>query len=302
MLPVDELHVDAPIGRTRRTLRVADGAQVQTDDSEGVDRLFAPQDRVEAGAAWLERRWSAALASLACVLVGGYLFLEHGLPRLAERLALRVPLSLEQRMGEQVLEALESTELEPSGLTEQRQAELRRAFSDLVADLPESSGLRLELRSLDTPNAFALPGGTVVMTDELVALAEDDSEIVAVLAHEVGHEVKRHTLRQILQDSTVAVLLATLTGDVSTLSSATLGVPIWLLQSAYSRQFEREADAFALDLLERKGLDPASFARVLRRLQAEAPDLKGVLSYTSTHPDSDERIAAAEARSRAPQR
>src|SRR5262245_51193124 len=56
-----DVHVDAPLGRTRRTLRLADGAQVQIDDSDGLDRLLPARDRVDAGAAWLERRWSVAL-------------------------------------------------------------------------------------------------------------------------------------------------------------------------------------------------------------------------------------------------
>jgi Zn-dependent protease with chaperone function len=92
-------------------------------------------------------------------------------------------------------------------------------------------------------NAFALPGGFVVLTDELVALAETDLEIIAVLMHELGHVEMRHTLRQTLQGALPGLLLAAMTGDVDSLAS---GLPAALMQLRYSRQMETEADAYAL--------------------------------------------------------
>ena len=64
-------------------------------------------------------------------------------------------------------------------------------------------------------NAFALPDGVIVFTDELIGLLESDAEILAVFAHEYGHVVERHSLRQILQDSAIAVLSFLLIGEAT---------------------------------------------------------------------------------------
>ena len=83
------------------------------------------------------------------------------------------------------------------------------------------------------------------MTDELVELAEEENEIVAVLAHEVGHVRGRHSLRLLLQDSVAALLLVGILGDVSTASLIVASVPSVLVEAKHSREIEAEADDFA---------------------------------------------------------
>ncbi len=137
------------------------------------------------------------------------------------------------------------------------------------------------------PNAFALPGGTVVLLDELVAAAKDDDEILAVLAHEIGHLHGRHTMRQVLQTSAAGVIVEAVVGDVLSASSYAAALPAFLLEARYSRAFEREADAFGLTLLDRAGIDRAHFVNFLTRMEQEYPShLPGFLS---THPRAEER-------------
>jgi Zn-dependent protease with chaperone function len=146
-------------------------------------------------------------------------------------------------------------------------------------------------------NALALPGGTVVVTDELVRMMDNDDQVMAVLAHEVGHVAHRHLTRQLLQSSIVAVAASMLLGDVSGISGLAATVPTYLLTASYSRDFEREADAFAVRLLQRTGRSPALYADALERMQKHAEAHEGrepaIAKYLSTHPDTDERIRAA---------
>ena len=142
------------------------------------------------------------------------------------------------------------------------------------------------------PNAFALPGGTVVLLDELVAAARHDDEIAAVLAHEIGHLVEQHTMRHVLQTSGAGVIVAAVIGDVLSLSSYAAAVPAFLLDAGYSRAFEREADDFGLGLLDRAGIDRGHFVRFLTRMEQEHPS--GVPGFLSTHPRAEERGRAAE--------
>jgi Zn-dependent protease with chaperone function len=216
-------------------------------------------------------------------------------------MAPRIPAVVERHMGEQSLALIEKVELDPSRLPRARQAALRAGLTRMVAGLPRQADMRLLFRHSRHigANAFALPGGTLVITDQLVALARNDDEVMAVLAHEAGHHEHRHALRQTIESSGILVIASLLLGDASG-SSLAVGVPVVLLESGYSRGHEREADDFALDLLARTGRPPGAFADILERLErsehaARSAGLADV-GYLSTHPPSAARIARARAR------
>jgi predicted Zn-dependent protease len=144
-------------------------------------------------------------------------------------------------------------------------------------------------------NAFALPDGTIIFTDEMVALSEHDDELAGVLVHEIGHVVHRHGMRTVIQDSLLGFVLLAITGDVSGSSELFLALPVLLTQLAYSREFEREADDYALDYLRSHGTPTTHFANLIRRIdektkgKCQASDEKW-LDYLSTHPMTEERL------------
>jgi predicted Zn-dependent protease len=132
----------------------------------------------------------------------------------------------------------------------------------------------------------------------MVKLAANEGELMAVLAHEIGHARGRHALRLVLQDSGVAVLVTALAGDAVSMTFLAAALPTALLQSHYSRQFEAEADDYAFAHLKRHGYSAQLFADMMRRLQqaSKSSDQEGgVLQYFSTHPLTQERIDRAEA-------
>jgi Zn-dependent protease with chaperone function len=184
---------------------------------------------------------------------------------------------------------LDRTVFAPSALPSATRERLAARFATMVRELEPEDEAHVQFRQgkRTGPNAFALPSGDVIVTDELVELAEDDDELVAVLAHELGHVVHRHGLRHALQNSTLALLLLTLSADGTAISSLAVGLPTLLVEARYSRDFEREADRYALSYLSAQGIDPAHFARMLSRI----PGGSGGLTFLSTHPSTDERAA-----------
>jgi predicted Zn-dependent protease len=117
-----------------------------------------------------------------------------------------------------------------------------------------------------------------------------------VLAHEIGHVERRHTMRHILRDSATAVVIATTTADAASLSVAVAGLPAMLATMEYSREFEAEADDYAFRLLQGAGISPLAFATIMERLQRELEtDEDQELPFLSTHPGTTERIARARA-------
>jgi len=293
-----EVRIDARLGRMRRNLRFPDGANAETADDPFLDGLLLRQGGE--GISGRVHRWEVSPGRIAAALVATLLivfcFVRYGVPLLAEKAAFALPAASEELIGRHTLQILDRVSMQPSALPEPRQRELTRLFRSMTAGHPERRAWRLEFRASKAigANAFALPSGIVVITDAMVALAQNDDEIAGVLAHEVGHLVRRHSLRHLLQNSITVLLVASLTGDIASVSSLAATMPTVLIDAKYSRDFEREADAAAVNYLKQKGIPVRRYAEILARLDAEhykdrdaAPRLGELLG---NHPVMLERV------------
>lgn len=300
-----DVDLEFDLRRVRRSLRVADtprwlylpggGACVTTDnDAIDVVKRVVPYDQ-------LLHRWESrpALAALAVLLVFAFTIglIYRGVPALAEEVAYRIPVEAETLLGEQALQGLDSWILQASALPAERRQALREKFAAMTKAGGDRTPYRLEFRSSKIgPNAFALPAGIIVMLDDLVKLARRDEEVLGVLAHELGHVHNRHTLRSLLESSGVALIIAGLTGDIASTTSLAAAAPALLLQTKYSRDNEREADVYAIDLMKKAAMDPGALGRILARLDGGAGKKKGgpaIPTFLSTHPATEERRALA---------
>lgn len=295
-VPLASVRLEPRLGDLARRLDLPHGAScVVPADFE----LPGPADAPERLERWVneaEIRWLPALAATVAVVVGLWALITFGVPAAANLVARRISPSIERGMGEQALSTLDRVALQPSKLTTERQAALSARFQAMAALAPGDGVPVLLFRASPAvgPNAFALPGGTIVLLDELVAEAQSDDETLSVLAHELGHVRERHTLRHVLQTSAVGVLMAAVLGDVvSATSYAVAAVPTFLLNAGYSRAFEREADAFGFVLLDRAGIDRSHFVRFLTRLEEKHGDGRSLPGWLSTHPGAEERGRAA---------
>lgn len=291
------LRVSPLTGTGLRFVQLPDGGQFQCAHAGVLDRL--PQEVSSEGlAAWLERRWSVALASLALVialLVAAYVFL---LPVAAERIARHISPATERALGDEALAWMDRNHwFVPSQVDAALQYRLLGRFADLVHGLPQEAHYTLVFRASPRfgANAFALPGGVIVVTDEMLDAAQSEEEVLSVLAHEIGHVERRHATRNILHRSIVALVATGLTADASSAGTAVAGLPVFLTQMNYSRAFEAEADAFAFGLLRRHGLSPAAFADFMERLHAGDEDDAASTAFLSSHPLTADRVARARA-------
>jgi len=287
--------VDAPLPGVARALQLPDGAQLQTGDHAAVDALFPEAHKLESWVHGLERSWRYALGAVVVIALFSWWVIVDGVPLAAQVAAGFVPPGLEAQLGEQTLNGIDKSICKPSKLDAARQQALRERFALLIAGLEDGYGYRLELRNCAIgPNAFALPGGAIVMTDALVKLAKNDEQISAVLAHEIGHVRHRHGLRLGLQAAGVAALSAALLGDAVSITNLAVMLPTALLQSGYSRDFEAEADDFAFQRLRQISISPRAFAEVMELLEKEHRKRSGdSMDYFSTHPATAKRIQRA---------
>jgi len=257
-----------------------------------------PEQGIAARVAYaLESRWWAVGGGIAVAAACVWLVVAIALPLAADPVARSISPKLESHLGKQALTSLDATVLKPSKLPDDEQAEWKDKFDAFVAGEKGEEKYGIIFRHAGMPNAFALPGGTIVVTDEMVAAVGSDDELLAVLAHEIGHVRGRHAMRLVLQSSGLAVLMTALAGDAVGVTFLAVALPTMLLQSGYSRKFEAEADDYAFAHMKRHGVSPQAFADVMRRLEKEtggARDNDAMMRYLGTHPATAERIRRAE--------
>jgi len=259
--------------RTRHGTRVAhftEGGSVQCADAAAWDDWSRASGRRDSLVVTMQQSWRWVIASAVALIVLFGVIQQWGLPVAARAVVAVTPLSVDSSLGDTSLAVIDEHLMRPSKLPAAEQARLRDAFAKAVSTMPPGSVPAWQLvfrRSRIGPNAFALPGGTMVMTDELVELVgRDDKVITAVLAHELGHVRHRHGIRMLIQATALSGLAAMVVGDFSTVLA---GVPVLLGQASYSRDAEREADQEAVRILKSAGISPAVMVTMFEKIAAQ---------------------------------
>jgi len=290
-VPLDALRVSERTSHAARKVTFPDGATFEPDDPQAFNQLLVQTGHQDSAVVNAQGSWRTVLGSLAAIVTVLTLAYIYALPVVADRVAQALPASAERQLGQGVLEMLDRHALEPSKLPVARQQRIAAAFASLNAPHEGAPPYRLLFRkSRIGPNAFALPSGDIVMTDELVKLLPDDGAVMGVLAHELGHLHERHMTRRLIQGSAVAAISALLFSDVSAVIS---GLPALALDLHYSREAETEADDYAADMLVQNGLSLSNLEAVFAAL---AKLDKSPTPYLSSHPVSEERLARIRAR------
>ncbi len=293
--PLSGLAISARLGSVARRVTFPDGGLFETFDNDGIDRLagFAGAGFV-AEAERFHPRLLVAVVAVIALLFATY---RYALPVMVELAVAVTPPAVPALMSKGALQSLDTTVFEETGLDKERQHTLLGGFNRLAALTPRGiTGYTLHFRGGGPigPNAFALPDGTVVLTDELVALAgDDDAMIFGVLAHELGHVEHEDSLRRLYRAAGAAGLIMLIGGDLGSGAEDILVQGAGLAALSYSREQESAADRYSVELMARAGFDPTAIARFFRVLATEFGD-QGGSDFFSTHPASGDRAEEVE--------
>ncbi|MFC5461804.1 M48 family metallopeptidase [Massilia niabensis] len=317
---VTETRLAEPFSQAPAVLYFADGARCEIAGPRP-DRLLeeALGYRRSCVVRW-QHRIRGALAALLLLVALLVWSVGWGIPLLGARIADATPPSVDQAFGERALAGLEKSGIfRPSRLDWRQVAALAELLPEVA---PADMRLRLLVRDspYTGPNVFALPDGTIVVTDLMARLvfgqatALNDYQRVAlkgVLAHEIAHIQLRHTVREVASSSLTAALSSALLGDFSGASA----IPATLANLNFSREMETEADEFAIRLLREKGMSTLPMADLLdwfqkRQDEIEGEDDEGLPGWFSgsganffeTHPLTAERTGRLHAAARQQER
>ena len=305
-----ELSFSDRIGNIPRKITLPDDSVFQTTDNDAVDLWLKENQHQNSGSLWmhsLETRWRWIGTAVLGTILFCYAMVAWGLPWASHKIAFQLPSSVGVSLSEGTLATMDKLILDPSQLSESKKTAIQARFKQLLNSIDqEDFNYELRFRDMpDTANAFALPSGTVVVTDRLVEILGNQQQLDAILLHEIGHVVSRHSMRQVIQSSALTVALVMFTGDTSAVDQWAGALPVFLLQSQYSQGFETESDIYAFEHMTKLGIDPVRFAEALTlitddaykdtpKTKETADKLETALKYLSSHPLTVERNALSQ--------
>jgi Zn-dependent protease with chaperone function len=285
-------------------INLSDGARLEVRDASFHDYLQANESSFNRNLNWLKHKPVFILMALLLSTLAVIYFLTDGLPIVAKLATKAFPVKTENRIGKYIIDSdyFEKSLFQLSSLSLIRQEQIQKNFARYCAKMEACPAYRIQFRQskLVGANAFALPGGDIIVTDDLVNLAGNDNEINAVLAHELGHIAMRHSLQQMIQSSLRTIILVGITGDVDSVASALPGL---MFDLKYSRESEVDADNYAIAFMEKNCISPNAFVKIMGKIAEDRTkkddliSIKEVKKLFSTHPSYLERAMKFQSRS-----
>lgn len=305
-IEADGLHIESGVGTIAEVwpfaeLRLVDevyaGRPVRLKRKSGNERLTIADveflDRLRPHAGQLRRKdlrgantklRAAGWIGATTAILAGFWFL---LPRAAGPIASQVPLSWEEGLGRTVQR--QALALMASGSRVCTGRAGRQAIERLVRRLSaaEPSRYRFRVTVVDnkTVNAFAAPGGYIVVFRGLIDNSPGADGLAGVMAHEMGHVIERHGLENLVKALGLSFVMAALIGDTSAFGSIATDMAQSLATSKFSRDAEREADRIAVDMLNRTGISGRGFQAFFQAMaRTSGTEEKSIGRYFASHP------------------
>ncbi|NOR55158.1 MAG: M48 family metalloprotease [Sulfurovum sp.] len=310
------LKISPRLGNVERKITFTDLSLFTTDDNDAIDQYFSKHHKAYSLLHTLESHMGLVLIALLVTVLSTGAFFKWGVPWSSKKIAHALPEKTNQLIAENSMDFLDKYLFEDSNLSVKKKEQIQTYFYTNVAPLgTENKEIKYKLHfrdwsdgSVSIPNALALPSGDIILTDKFVELCKTQDEMDAVLLHEMGHVVHRHTLEMVIEGTFVSVAVMLIVGDSNGIADMGIGLGSVLMSSAYSRGHESEADSYAFKHMLAAHIDPASFSHIMTRMteymegakiaskdkeDGRKKEEKDILDYLSSHPNTKERIEIA---------
>lgn len=292
----NDLKITDKIGSVPREINIEEMGLLVVDANPQIDVWLSKGGKYDKAASMEKSRGFIIGASIG-VPAFLYVFFAFLVPVIAIAFADIVPDSAVELASSRTMTIMDSQVLDESEISAEDQAQLLNEMHAVIDQLSlDTAHFNILFRKSEFmgANAFALPNGTIVFTDEFIELVESDIDmIVAVLLHEIGHVEHKHSMRLIAETLATALAVDFFLGDLGALVEFFAGVTNTVAQNQFSQELEWEADEFALEQLTHLGREKDDFARAMERLSRESEGSIALEKYLSSHPSMKERIMNA---------
>lgn len=283
----DQLVVKWGTGTHTHTLYLKDPALIRSFRAATPPELTRALEETAARVRQVRSRHRTVWGIVLGVVGGLALFVWFGSDLLVEFAVDRIPVEWEQKLGESAYRdfLMQQTVLK-EGPAVAAVNEIAQRLTEKIPDNPYK--FEISVVKSDVVNAFALPGGYVVVFTGLMQKAESGEEVAGVLSHELNHVVQRHGLDRMVKQIGLLAIVTIILGDQQGLIGLMKQVGVELLTLKFGRAQETEADVTGLQLLHRAKIDPSGMVRFFERLSEKDKERVEILS---THPMSESRAA-----------
>lgn len=272
--PVADLELPEDLGQKAALLSLPGWASIEIEVYSDW-KYWSDKHQLNRGFQKYQLKSSFAFTAVFLIALFGVLVWKWGIPWAAEKSLVLIPHEIDQQFGEKALEYIDETFMQETNLTSEEQDEIATAFEEYLAlvepNLSPEYDLQFRSSSIG-PNAFALPGGIIIMTDEIVDLLENDKKaLFGVFAHELGHVKNRDSMKSLVQLSATGILMNLWIGDFSTTLAS---IPVIIEQASYSREIERTADESAAKILTQANISPLVMVKLFDSFEELAKERK----------------------------
>ena len=317
----EKIAVSPRIGDSMRFLTLPDGRLFESSNNDVIDKLISsfnstPHSKVHSD------KWMLKLAVMLIFLAMSWVGIHYGVPALTYKVAMTIPESMLIESGQEAMKNLDKKSFSKTKLSKKRQKELKKIFNNLLPLGHEKLAYKLHFRDAQKigANAFALPSGDIIVTDDLIKISSNDDEVKSILLHEIAHVELRHAVQGTIKTSSLVLLVVAATGDITSLSTLLLGIPALLLDSSYNRKMEWDADTYSLQRMKELKINPIVFSNMLEKIIVSQNEKVAKLNesrelskdkknteetqdddsdgYWSSHPPSKDRIERMKAASK----
>lgn len=235
---------------------------------------------------WIHFRSGKVLA----LLIGGFILSVvlsyfYLLPFAADQFALRFPKEMEISLGDEMYASI----LQQSVIDSAKTATINHFFEQL--NIESEYPVRITVIKDSVVNAFAIPGGGIVVYDAILKDMKDPEALAALLAHEYSHVALKHATRNVFRNVAGYLFVSILFSDVNGIAALVIQNAETLRTLKYSRDLEHEADANGLEILKQNNLSSKGMVQLFEQLKKQ--DSISVNELLSTHPELDARIEFA---------
>jgi len=268
-----------------RTIYLKNPDMIRAFRQAAPDHMADPLERAVERVRQVRHRRRMVWSAVGGVALAFMLGLWFGADLLVELAVARIPVEWEQKLGQSAYkDFLAQQEIMKEGLTVSAVDEMTHRLTAQIPDNPYK--FEVTVVKSDVVNAFALPGGYIVVFTGLMKKAGNGEEVAGVMSHELNHVLQRHGLERIVKQLGLVAVVSIILGDQQGLVSLARQLGVELLTLKFSRAQETEADLTGLQLLYRAKIDPSGMISFFQRLSEKD---EGRMEWFSTHPMSQGR-------------